>query len=166
MIRIQTDDFDVGALLEDMRRTHEGAQGAILSFVGYVRDFAPDTHTQTLFLEHYPGMCEREIERICETAKKRWDILSYQVVHRVGALHHGDQIVFLAVASRHRTEAFRAGEFIIDSLKTRAPFWKREHLRNGQTFWVAQRQEDAERTARWQAQIEQETAQAPSAIDS
>src|SRR5690625_5652788 len=84
-------------------------------------------------------MCEREIERICAAAQKRWDILSYRVVHRVGALHYGDQIVFLAVASRHRTEAFRAGEFIIDSLKTRAPFWKREHLRDGEAFWVEDR---------------------------
>src|SRR5690625_4011036 len=104
MIRIQTDDFDAGALLEEMRRSHDGAQGAILSFVGYVRDFTPDARTKTLFLEHYPGMCENEIERICQAAQKRWDILSYQVVHRVGALHYGDQIVFLAVASRHRTE--------------------------------------------------------------
>src|SRR5699024_402887 len=159
MIRIQTDDFDAGALREEMRRKHDGGQGAILSFVGYVRDVTPNARTKTQVLEHYPGMCEHEIERICQAAQKRWDILSYQVVHRVGALHYGDQIVFLAVASRHRTEAFRAGEFIIDSLKTRAPFWKREHLRDGESFWVEQRQEDAQRTAEWQAQIEQEAAE-------
>lgn len=150
MIRIQTEDFNAGALLEQMRARHHGHQGAILSFIGYVRDFAPDTHTQTLFLEHYPGMCEREIERICDTAMQRWDIMSYKVVHRVGALHNGEQIVFLAVASRHRTEAFRAGEFIIDALKTRAPFWKREHLQDGGQFWVQQREEDAQRTAQWE----------------
>jgi len=150
MITIQTEDFDAAQLLQEMRAKHHGHQGAILSFVGYVRDFAPDAQTKTLFLEHYPGMCEREIENICQTAQKRWDILSYRVVHRVGALDNGSQIVFLAVASRHRTEAFRAGEYIIDALKTRAPFWKREHLEDGQHFWVEQRAEDAARTASWE----------------
>jgi len=154
VIRIQTQDFDAGALLSEMRAAHDGDQGAILSFVGYVRDFTPDAQTETLFLEHYPGMCEREIKSICETAMQRWDILSYRVVHRVGALDNGAQIVFLAVASRHRTEAFRAGEFIIDALKTRAPFWKREHLRDGKQFWVEQRAEDAARTAQWQAKLQ------------
>jgi len=158
MIRIQTEDFDAGQLLDEMRQKHHGHQGAILSFVGYVRDFAPDSKTDTLFLEHYPGMCESEIERICKHAKNRWDIMSYRVVHRVGELHKGAQIVFLAVASRHRTEAFRAGEYIIDALKTRAPFWKREQLKDGSQFWVEQRSEDSQRTAQWELGIEKDPA--------
>src|SRR5690625_7962207 len=124
MIRIQTEDFNAGALLEEMRARHHGHQGAILSFIGYVRDFAPGAQTKTLFIEHYPGRCEREIERICDTAMQRWDIMSYNVVHRVGALHNGEQIVFFAVASPHRSETLRAGIIIIDELYNRAHFWK------------------------------------------
>lgn len=149
MVTIQEADFDAAALTSALRNQTAGAAGAIVSFTGYVRDYAPEAPTHTLFLEHYPGMCEREITQLCNTAKSRWDILECLVVHRVGALEHTEQIVFVAVASAHRGDAFRAAEFIIDALKTRAPFWKRETLASGESFWVQQSEADARRTARW-----------------
>lgn len=150
MVIVQTEDFNAAELIESLHQKNTGHHGAILSFIGYVRDFNPDAPTTTLFLEHYPGMCEREITDLCEYAKERWDILHYCVVHRVGELHLGEQIVFVAVSSVHRGDAFAAGEYIIDALKTRAPFWKREQLQTGETFWVQQRESDAAKAAEWQ----------------
>ena len=114
-----------------------------------MRDYSPDQATDTLFLEHYPGMCEREISDLCATARERWAVTDCLVVHRVGELRSADQIVFVGVASAHRGDAFRACEFIIDALKTRAPFWKRETLKTGAQFWVEQRETDAEKTQSW-----------------
>ena len=94
-------------------------------------------------------MCEREIEDLCQTAQSRWDIQECLVVHRVGELHNAEQIVFVAAASAHRGQAFQACEFLIDALKTRAPFWKRETLANGERFWVQQRDADAHKTSAW-----------------
>lgn len=150
MVIVQEHDFNVAQLIADLRAKDAGQNGALLNFIGYVRDFNPDAPTETLFLEHYPGMCEREITDLCEYAKKRWDILNYCVVHRVGALHLGEQIVFVGVSSIHRGDAFAAGEYIIDALKTRAPFWKRETLQSGDQFWVQQRDSDAAKTAEWE----------------
>lgn len=149
MVTVQEHDFDAAALTAQLRDDTAGKAGAIVTFIGYVRDYAPDAPTHTLFLEHYPGMCEREITQLCETAKQRWDILDCKVVHRVGELHHKEQIVYVGVASAHRGQAFRAAEFIIDTLKTRAPFWKRETLSSGKQFWVQQRESDARKTASW-----------------
>ncbi|MYN14916.1 molybdenum cofactor biosynthesis protein MoaE [Pusillimonas sp. TS35] len=150
-IWVQEQDFDSAALVAGMRQRTAGRAGALVSFTGYVRDYTPDTPTHTLFLEHYPGMCERELHALCATARARWDVQDCLIVHRVGELHNTDQIVFVAVASAHRGDAFRACEFIIDALKTRAPFWKREALANGERFWVQQRESDADKTNAWES---------------
>lgn len=149
MVIVQEHDFDACALTETLRHNTAGKAGAIVTFTGYVRDYADNAPTHTLYLEHYPGMCEREITALCDTAKSRWDILDCIVIHRVGELHHTDQIVFVGVASAHRGQAFRACEYIIDALKTRAPFWKRETLSSGERFWVEQNEADARKTASW-----------------
>lgn len=150
MVTIQPHDFDAAALTAALREATAGTAGALVTFTGYVRDYAPDAPTRSLYLEHYPGMCEREITALCATARQRWDISDCVVVHRYGELHHKDQIVFVGVASPHREQAFRACEFIIDALKTRAPFWKRETLSDGQRFWVQQDEADARKTALWE----------------
>lgn len=151
MVIVQADNFDACQLSQQLRERTKGQAGAMVSFLGYVRDYDENSATKSLFLEHYPGMCESEILAICQTATKRWDVADYLVVHRYGELAYTDQIVFVGVTSRHRTEAFRACEYIIDALKTRAPFWKRETLKDGQQFWVEQRQSDVDKTANWEA---------------
>lgn len=151
MVQIQTHDFSVQDLTEQLRKQCAGQAGAIVAFTGYVRDYAPQNPTDALYLEHYPGMCEREIQDLCKQAGQRWNILDTLVVHRVGRLHNSEQIVFVGVASAHRSEAFRACEFIIDALKTRAPFWKREQLADGQSFWVEQKESDEQKTRAWNA---------------
>jgi len=149
MVIVQQQDFDSAALVAQIRERTAGTAGALVTFTGYVRDYAPDQPTQTLYLEHYPGMCEREIADICDTAASRWDVAEVLAVHRYGELHLKDQIVFVAVASAHRGQAFLACEYVIDALKTRAPFWKRETLAGGERFWVQQREADAEKTEQW-----------------
>ena len=151
MITIQQSDFDAAASQQALRARAAGDMGAVVTFVGYVRDYAPGEPTSTLFLDHYPGMCERELEAIDREARSRWPLTDTEIIHRVGALGHGEQIVFVAVASAHRGDAFRGCEFIIDALKTRAPFWKRETLADGKDFWVEQRATDSQRTAQWAA---------------
>lgn len=160
MILVQEADFDAAALQEALRRQAGAPAGAIVTFTGYVRDYAPDAATQTLFLDHYPGMCERELQTIADTARQRWSLAGVVVVHRVGALDRNAQIVFVAAASAHRGDAFRGCEYIIDALKTRAPFWKRETLLEGRSFWVEQRQADQDRTLSWDAS--DSTAKEPS----
>ncbi|MDS1140610.1 molybdenum cofactor biosynthesis protein MoaE [Pusillimonas sp. SM2304] len=149
MVIVQEADFDAAQLLAGLRQRCAGTAGAVVTFTGYVRDYAQDAATQSLFLEHYPGMCEREIEALCNTAQSRWDVQECLVVHRVGELRNAEQIVFVAAASAHRGDAFKACEFIIDALKTRAPFWKRETLASGERFWVRQRESDASKTSQW-----------------
>jgi molybdopterin synthase catalytic subunit len=151
MVVVQEGDFDPAALVEQLRANTAGKAGAIVGFTGYVRDYAEDSATHSLFLEHYPGMCEREIEALCATAKSRWQILDCLVVHRVGELHLKDQIVFIAVASAHRGDAFAAAQYLIDALKTRAPFWKRETLADGKQFWVQQKEDDVQQTSTWES---------------
>lgn len=149
MVIVQQADFDSAALVAQIRERTAGTAGALVTFTGYVRDYAPDQATQSLFLEHYPGMCEREITEICNTAMSRWDVAEVMAVHRYGELHLKDQIVFVAAASAHRGQAFLACEYIIDALKTRAPFWKRETLADGERFWVQQDDADADKTEQW-----------------
>ncbi|MDQ8032830.1 molybdenum cofactor biosynthesis protein MoaE [Bordetella genomosp. 1] len=149
MILVQEADFDEAALKARLVDA-AGNPGAVVTFTGYVRDFAPDAPTDALHLEHYPGMCERELEAIAQTARERWPLSATLIMHRVGRLERGARIVFVGVASAHRGDAFRGCEFIIDALKTRAPFWKRESLASGESFWVEQRAADAERTESWQ----------------
>ena len=151
MIRIQTEPFDVNALARLLQTRTAGRAGALVHFLGMVRDYSTESSSRSLFLEHYPGMCEREIQSLCDQARQRWKVLDTVVVHRVGELPLGDPIVFVGVAAAHRGQAFQACEFIIDALKTRAPFWKRETLADGSTFWVEQQAADAEKTARWNA---------------
>ncbi|HEY1630218.1 MAG TPA: molybdenum cofactor biosynthesis protein MoaE [Rhizomicrobium sp.] len=135
MIRVQSEDFDVGA---EIAALHGDGVGAVASFTGAVRGDAG------LTLEHYPGMTEREIARHVEEARKRWPLLGVTIVHRIGRLEPGANIVLVAVASAHRDPAFRACEFLMDYLKTKAPFWKRE---GGE--WVEAKASDEDAAKRW-----------------
>jgi molybdopterin synthase catalytic subunit len=138
-ISVQREDFDAGA--EIRKLAGDGSIGAIASFVGLVRD-VPMT------LEHYAGMTEREITKIAHEAAKRWSVIDVTVIHRFGELLPADQIVLVAVAAAHRGEAFAACEFIMDYLKTRAPFWKKEH-RAGAAEWVEAKASDDAAAERW-----------------
>lgn len=149
MVVVQAQDFDSAALVAQLRERTAGKAGALVTFTGYVRDYAPDKATKSLYLEHYPGMCERELGEIRDAALARWDVEEILVVHRHGELTLKDQIVFVAVASAHRGQAFLACEYVIDALKTRAPFWKRETLSDGERFWVQQDDADALKTEQW-----------------
>ena len=135
MIRVQTEDFDPGIELERLRSKNHGQAGAMVSFTGLVRDLNEgDTITQ-MTLEHYPGMTEKALEKIEQDANGCWELTATLIIHRVGPLDPNDNIVFVAAASRHRKQAFLACEFMIDTLKTNAPFWKKETLAEGER-WV------------------------------
>jgi len=146
-VRIQTEDFDLGRELERMRAGNAKI-GAVASFVGLVRDVNEATEVRTMTLEHYPGMTEKALAQIIDEAHARWDIYDALIIHRVGELKPGDQIVLAAVAGAHRGEAFAACEFIMDYLKTRAPFWKKEQTPAGDR-WVEARASDEEKASRW-----------------
>jgi len=146
-VRIQVEDFDVGAELAALRSGNP-AIGAIASFVGLVRDTNDGGEVSQLTLEHYPGMTEKALEAIVTEAKTRWDVIDILVIHRVGTMHPADQIVFVAVAGSHRGEAFSACEFVMDYLKTRAPFWKKEQTPAG-SRWVEARSSDEFAAQRW-----------------
>jgi len=148
---VQTADFDPAALHDALHQACAAQAGAIAAFSGYVRDYAPEQPTRALHLEHYPGMCERELTEIGDDAMARWNVAGYVIAHRYGTLTRNARIVFVATASAHRSDAFRACEYIMDALKTRAPFWKRESLVDGTQFWVEQRDADRRQTARWDA---------------
>jgi molybdopterin synthase catalytic subunit len=147
VVRIQTDDFDVAREIEALRG-RDARIGAVAAFVGLVRDVNDAASVSTLTLEHYPGMTEKALTGIVDEAKARWEIYEATVIHRVGELKPTDQIVLVAVSSAHRGEAFAACEFIMDYLKTRAPFWKKEQTPAG-TRWVEARASDDEAAARW-----------------
>jgi len=146
-VRIQTEDFDVSAEIAALRRGNPKI-GAVASFVGVVRDVNDGDSVAALKLEHYPGMTEKAIEAIIVEAKARWDIVDVTVVHRVGELKPLDQIVLVVVVGGHRGDAFAACEFIMDYLKTRAPFWKKEQTPQG-ARWVEARSSDDEAAERW-----------------
>ena len=146
-VRIQTEDFDVGAEVAALRRSNP-AIGAVASFVGVVRDVNEGDAVTHMTLEHYPGMTERSIDEIVQQARARWNVIDARVVHRVGVLRPTDQIVLVVVASSHRGDAFAACEFIMDYLKTRAPFWKKERTLQG-TRWVDARASDDIAAERW-----------------
>ena len=148
-VRVQTDDFDAGRELARLRNG-DRAVGAVAAFIGTVRDVNADATVTSMTLEHYPGMTEKALAAIVDDAKARWDIADALVIHRVGALKPADQIVLVAVTSAHRGEAFAACEFIIDYLKTRAPFWKKEETPAG-ARWVEARASDDDAAARWRA---------------
>jgi molybdopterin synthase catalytic subunit len=149
-IRIQTEDFDAGAEIAKLRAGNP-AVGAVASFVGVCRDRNDGEAVATMTLEHYPGMTEKALEKIVEEALTRWKILDVTVVHRVGELKPTDQIVLVVVSGAHRGEAFAACEFLMDYLKTRAPFWKKEQTPAG-ARWVEARASDDDAAARWAAE--------------
>ncbi len=147
-VRVQTADFDLGAELT-AQRAGDARIGAQVSFLGLVRDINGEAGVSEMTLEHYPGMTEKSLEEIVAAAKARWDIYDALVIHRIGPLLPCDQIVLVAVTSAHRGEAFAACEFIMDYLKTRAPFWKREVTPDG-AHWVDARDSDDSAAARWE----------------
>jgi molybdopterin synthase catalytic subunit len=154
-ISVQEADFDAGAEIAALSAGREDV-GAVASFVGLVRADKADGNSagagavQAMTLEHYPGMTEKALQEIVEQAQGRWQLLGARVIHRVGRLLPGDRIVFVAVASAHRGDAFAACEFIMDYLKTRAPFWKKEETPAGGR-WVDARESDDHAAGRWQA---------------
>ena len=146
-VGIQRADFDLGAEVAALR-ADDGGVGAVVAFVGTVRDRSDGAAVTALELEHYPGMTERAIEAMIDAAAKRFEILAARVVHRIGSLAAQDQIVLVAVASANRGQAFQACEFLMDYLKTQAPFWKKEHGAHG-AHWVDARVADDAALARW-----------------
>ncbi|MEQ1813677.1 MAG: molybdenum cofactor biosynthesis protein MoaE [Candidatus Nitrotoga sp.] len=146
-VSIQQQDFDLGAELTALHG-NAGQAGALVSFVGLVRDFSNGKQIENIYLEHYPGMTEKALNRIIDEATSRWQLINARVIHRVGLLLPSEQIVLVATAASHRPAAFAACEYIIDCLKTAAPFWKREQTNNA-AHWLETRDSDERRTARW-----------------
>ncbi|WP_415755503.1 molybdopterin synthase catalytic subunit MoaE [Pseudomonas leptonychotis] len=145
--RVHSEVFDAGELLNGLHGRNQGV-GAVVSFVGYVRDYSEAHAVHGLFLEHYPGMTEKALAAIETEARARWPLLAVEIVHRVGQLLPGAPIVFVGVSSAHRQPAFEACAFIMDYLKTRAPFWKKEHDGQAQQ-WVEARASDQHAAQRW-----------------
>ena len=146
-IRIQEKDFDISAEIAELRKG-DPRVGAVVSFLGTVRDMNDGSQVKAMTLEHYPGMTEKALQEILDQAKAHWDIYQTLVIHRVGPLLPEDQIVLVVVTSAHRGEAFAACEFIMDYLKTAAPFWKKEDTPEG-ARWVDARVTDDVAMARW-----------------
>ena len=146
-IRIQEKDFDISAEITALRKG-DPRVGAVVTFLGAVRDMNDGSQVKGMTLEHYPGMTEKALQEILDQAKARWDIYQTLVIHRVGPLKPEDQIVLVVVTSAHRGEAFAACEFIMDYLKTAAPFWKKEDTPDG-ARWVDARMTDDAAMARW-----------------
>ena len=147
-VRIQTADFDAGTEIAALRRGNPKI-GAVASFIGVCRDANDGDAVSTMTLEHYPGMTEKALEKIVAEARERWNVTDVLVVHRVGELKPTDQIVLVVAAGAHRGEAFAACEFVMDYLKTRAPFWKKEQTPQG-SRWVEARASDGEAAQRWE----------------
>jgi molybdopterin synthase catalytic subunit len=147
MIRVQREDFDIGAEITALKSGRTDA-GAIAAFIGTVRDCAEKSPVGAMTLEHYPGMTEKELARIEAEARQRWPLLDVLVIHRIGRLLPGDNIVLAVTVSAHRQAAFGAAQFLMDYLKTEAPIWKTEQSSEG-SEWVAARESDAEHAARW-----------------
>ncbi|HET8744370.1 MAG TPA: molybdenum cofactor biosynthesis protein MoaE [Ramlibacter sp.] len=146
-VSIQEGDFDVAAEIAALRREDPGV-GAVCSFIGTVRDRSDGAHVSAMELEHYPGMTEKAIEQMIDEAFRRFDIRAARVIHRVGPLAVQDQIVLVVVTSAHRGQSFQACEFLMDYLKTQAPFWKKERTPEGER-WVDARVADDEALERW-----------------
>ncbi len=146
-VRVQTEDFDAGSEINRLRMARKDI-GAVVSFIGQVRDISDGSEVSQLTLEHYPGMTEKSLESIVMQAKARWNIMDVLIIHRVGTLQPCDQIVLVAVSGAHRGEAFTACEFVMDYLKTAAPFWKKESTASGE-HWVEARESDDKALQRW-----------------
>lgn len=149
-VTIQHEDFDLNAEVLALRASSNNV-GAIVSFVGLVRDMSPDGQVESIFLEYYPGMCEKELNKIIAEATERWQLIGTRVIHRIGLLHPNEQIVLVAAASSHRGAAFKGCEFIIDYLKTAAPFWKKEIKPDGDV-WLETKETDKQRMQHWRSQ--------------
>jgi len=147
-ISVQTGDFDLSSEVAALR-AGQPSVGAVAAFVGLVRDINDGNGVSEMALEHYPGMTEKALAAIVAEARERWNIIDTRIIHRVGTLKPCDQIVLVAVSSAHRGEAFAACEFIMDYLKTRAPFWKREVTPSG-ARWVDARESDEGAAGRWE----------------
>ena len=150
-VSIQTEDFDLSHEIAELRRNDKGV-GAVCSFVGTVRDRNEGDAVASMELEHYPGMTEKSIEAMIDAAHQRFAIFQARVIHRIGRLLPQEQIVLVAVSSAHRGESFQACEFLMDYLKTHAPFWKKEHTSEG-ARWVDARVSDDAALARWGLQL-------------
>ena len=146
MISIQNEDFDTGAEIRALQGN--GRVGAIVSFTGLVRDLAGHGDVTAIELEHYPAMTQKSLEAIVSQAKERWPLLATRVIHRIGYLAAGEQIVLVAVSSSHRQAAFDGAAFIMDYLKSQAPFWKKEYV-DGVGHWVDAKESDGAALARW-----------------
>lgn len=146
LIKVQTEDFNVGQAHQQLALAAPHI-GAIVTFTGLVREFAAGDNTD-LFLEHYPAMTEKVLQDIIQQATQRWDIINAHVIHRIGHLSLGEQIVFVGVNSAHRRDAFAAAEFIMDFLKTDAPFWKKEITAQGE-HWVEAKNSDTTAKKKW-----------------
>ena len=146
-IKIQNEDFDVS---KETQKLHERESGAVVNFIGLVREHTEHNDEQiiSMTLEHYPGMTESEIDKIVQKSIKKWELTGITVIHRVGKLFVSDQIVFVGVASKHRQNAFYACNFIMDWLKTKAPFWKIEESKS-ERKWVEYRQSDEDAIYKW-----------------
>ena len=146
-VSVQTEDFDLGKAVRDLVGDRTDI-GALVTFTGLVRD-AADGSLKAMELEHYPAMTEKALREIEAQARTRWDLSACLIIHRVGRLEPGDQIMMVATGSAHRRDAFEAAEFLMDFLKSRAPFWKKEHSAKGGN-WVDARESDEEALDRWQ----------------
>ena len=147
MVLVQTENFDTGAAIEDLKKQTNNI-GAIVSFTGLVREFSNETKITSMTLEHYPGMTESVLEEIAKDATQRWDLLGTHITHRIGELKAGDNIVLVVTAAQHRREAFEAAQYIMDILKTQAPFWKKENTKEG-SYWVEGKASDIDAKNRW-----------------
>lgn len=145
-VSVQVEDFSVAQEYEALSSGTDA--GAVVTFVGKVRDMNLGDHVTGLHLEHYPGMTEKSLNEICDEAKSRWPLLQLRLIHRIGDLDIGDQVVFVGVSSAHRSASFEACEFVMDFLKTKAPFWKKERTTDG-TRWIDSRDSDAKAAQRW-----------------
>mgnify|MGYP000982944106 CR=1 FL=1 len=150
MIKIQSEDFDVGEEYQRLRNTTEKDEpsGAIVTFCGLVRDIEKNNKITALRLEHYPGMTEKALEEIVKEANARWALTDTTIIHRIGDLYANDQIVFVGTASAHRKAAFEACEFLMDYLKTKAPFWKKAIMESGDE-WIEAKDSDNNAADRW-----------------
>jgi len=153
-IRIQTEDFDItkeiNLLKKERSKCGKEDVGAIVTFTGTVRDMAGKTPISSMSLEHYPGMTEKQLEAIAEEANKRWPLLGTTIIHRIGELLPGDNIVLVIALSSHRHAAFEAADFLMDFLKSKAPFWKKEQPLAGEANWVDARDSDKKSLSRWE----------------
>ena len=147
MIQIQTEDFDTAAAIQGLKQQTNNI-GAIVSFTGLVREFSAETNISSMTLEHYPGMTESVLEKIAKDATQRWNLLGTHITHRVGELKAGDNIVLVVTAAEHRKAAFEAAQYIMDILKTQAPFWKKENTSEG-SYWVEGKASDIDAKNRW-----------------